>query len=91
MSTKKTIITKQLWLDHPVYTEGNVLLTGLAPEDYALLDQALAELPTGRVLVSTSKKSGYHALSLTVIQQETKPQPLPPKPPRRPTVRKPAS
>jgi hypothetical protein len=65
--SKRTIITKQLWLSKPVYLEGEKLLSSLAPEDRALIEEALGELPPGQVLVSTSKKSGYRELNISVI------------------------
>jgi len=69
MRNKRTIITKQLWLEKPVYIEGEQLLNNLAPEDRALIEEALGELPPGRVLVSTSKRTGYHSLTLSVITE----------------------
>jgi len=69
MRNKRTIITKQLWLEKPVYIEGQHLLSDLASEDRALIEEALGELPPGKVLVSTSKRSGYHSLTLSVITE----------------------
>ena len=69
MKSKRTIITKQLRLSKPVYVEGQQLLSSLAPEDRALIEEAMGELPPGRILVSTSKKSGYHLLNLSVVQE----------------------
>ncbi len=69
MKSKRTIITKQLRLSKPVYVEGQQLLSSLAPEDSALIEEAVGELPPGRILVSTSKKSGYHLLNLSVVQE----------------------
>ena len=69
MKNKRTIITKQLWLSKPVYTEGQNLLSNLAPADRTLIEESLGELPTGRVIVSTSKKSGYHLLNVSVVQE----------------------
>lgn len=67
--TKRTIITKQLRLSRPVYVEGEALLSSLAPEDRALIEEALGELPAGRVLVSTSAKSKYRLLNISVVQE----------------------
>ncbi len=69
MKNKRTIITKQLWLSKPVYMEGQSLLSSLAPADRALIEEAMGELPPGRILVSTSKKSGYRELNLSVVQE----------------------
>jgi len=69
MRSKRTIITKQLWLSKPVYIEGEKLLSNLDSEDRALIEEALGELPPGEVLVSTSKKSDYHLLNISVVEE----------------------
>jgi hypothetical protein len=68
MGNKRTIITKQLWLSQPVYVEGKRLLQDLAPEDRALIEESLGELPEGNIMVSTSRKSGYRELNISVVQ-----------------------
>lgn len=67
MRNKRTIITKQLWLSKPVYTEGKQLLSSLDPEDVRLIESALGELPPGKVYVSTSKRTGYYLLNISVV------------------------
>ena len=66
MRTKRTIITKQLWLSRPVYTEGKRLLSGLDAEDMRLITESAGELPEGKLFVSTSKRSGYRLLTISV-------------------------
>ena len=65
---KQTIITKRLRLSKPVYIEGEQLLKSLSPEDRELIAEALGELPPGEILVSTSAKSGYKELNISVVQ-----------------------
>jgi hypothetical protein len=69
MGNKRTIITKQLWLSKPLYIEGEQLLKSLSPEDRTLIEAALEELPPGDIVVSTSRKSGYRELNISVVQE----------------------
>lgn len=59
-----------LFLETPLYVNGESLASKLSPKDINLINLAYKELSAkgNKILVSTDKKSGYKKLTLTLVE-----------------------